>query len=183
MSYETTFKLKKELDDEFKSHSLVSNLLFEEYVEQLKNLLIAQCLFDDENINRDTLSLLYDKIKLNCTLYVNKLIEYWKISLMNELKEHNETVYFNGWKFSPKAILQSTFQNITEIINYFTKELLFISITKTKTPLDNDNSDYYAKRDKIQEIINDIPSSVFDFWDFKFINRYRNSLDAEEIGE
>ena len=68
------------------------------------------------------------------------------------------------------------------IVDFYLRELFLLAIIKTQDPLE-EGSNYYIKRQKIFDILADLPWNVDDMWTQKFIDRYRDSDDAEEKGD
>ena len=177
MGYGTKFTLKGDLDDKFKSSNYIP--LRKGEIEATKTLLVAHCMCVDNSKSEHYLEAEL-RIEKSLRTYVDYLEEDWKENLERRIKEDG-CVHFCGWEHS-RGREESAWSDIEDIIGFYFQELFLLAIIRTKSPFEKD-TDYYTKQEKILDILTDLPWNVYDMWDQKFIDRYRDSEDAEEKGD
>ena len=177
MGYGTKFKLKGDLDKEFKSSGYLNHSQSE--IDAMEILLIAQCMCED-NYKCDHYLETEKRIETTLRMYVTYLEEKWKSDLKDRLAEDG-SIRFCGWEHS-RGGRNISWNSSDDIVSFYLRELFLIAIIKTQNPLDED-SNYHIKQQKIFDLLADLPWNVNDMWDQKFIDRYRDSDDAEEEGD
>ena len=176
MSYETTFRLHGELDKQFvpwtKEKPAHKN------IERSKNILLAICMQAPDD-SKDSFQLYkhYDKIAWAIAMYVGELKEDWKHWLKESLDREDEYEKKGEVTFLGRCSDTWTEENLEE---YFTSSLFRLSIYDTGSPFDDNRDKFVRKEEELSEIINDIEECVTDMMDTEFINRYRDSEDADE---
>lgn len=177
MGYGTKFKLKGELDREFKSSGYMN--LKQSEIDAMETLLVAQCMCED-NCKCDHYLEAEKRIENALRIYVAYLEEKWKRDFEDSLSE-DKVVYLCGWEYS-RGRHEVAWSSADDIVSFYLRELFLLAIIKTQDPLEKD-SNYYIKRQKIFDMLADLPWNVNDMWVHKFIDRYRDSDDAEEDGD
>ena len=177
MGYGTKFKLKGELDREFKSSGYMN--LKQSEIDAMETLLVAQCMCED-NYKCDHYLEAEKRIENTLRVYVSYLEEKWKRDFEDSLSE-DKVVYLCGWEYS-RGRHEVAWSSADDIVSFYLRELFLLAIIKTQDPLEKD-SNYYIKRQKIFDMLADLPWNVNDMWVHKFIDRYRDSDDAEEDGD
>ena len=181
MGYDTTFKLKGELDPIFDTvyKSVPEDRLCTSIVEQ-RVVLLAHCLYED-NLARKDLMVLYRTIALECSVYVHYLIEKWKYDLNKNLKEIGE-VHFRGWEYCRSNMCEDGVVE-QDVVNRVTEDLFLIAILKSNNPLMSGDSTYYEKKRLLLERIDEVEYFIENAWNKKFIEFYRDSDKAVEEGD
>lgn len=180
MGYETTFRLKGELDSKFKGWGKSSTKAER---EQYESILLATCKLVSLNYeaNKNSLSSYlvkaYKDIDFATELYVNMLVNNWKVSLEKDLKDNNNETYFCGWRYADPN--QSAWESIEDLKSYFKRGLFQESIYPTGSPYE-DNNEYSIKLDRIQSYIDDLESCVYDCLGNEFVKFYRNNPDLAD---
>ena len=177
MGYGTKFKLKGDLDREFKSSRYMN--LKQSEIDAMETLLVAQCMCED-NYKCDHYLEAEKRIENTLRVYVSYLEEKWKRDFEDSLSE-DKVVYLCGWEYS-RGRHEVAWSSADDIVSFYLRELFLLAIIKTQDPLEKD-SNYYIKRQKIFDMLADLPWNVNDMWVHKFIDRYRDSDDAEEDGD
>lgn len=179
MSYNTTFRLKGELDSQFKTWmKSVTKSELNKYRVVLEGICILPVEKSENQRGHTYMYKLYSDIYTAVSMYVKYLIENWKIGLKSRIDEKNE-ILFCGWRFSDSGS-GSPWDNEEDLTDFFTEQLFLYVIQPTKGAFDYENSDYDEKLQKVSDTINDIEDSVYEMMDKKFIERYRDSDDAYE---
>ena len=179
MGYQTTFRLKGELDNQFKTWmKSVTKSELTKYKVVLEGICMLPIEKTDNMRGHTYMYKLYDDINTAVTMYVNYIVESWKIDLKNRIDENNE-IWFCGWEFSDSGN-DSPWENKEDLVDFFTEQLFLYVIQPTSGAFDYKNDDYYDKLQKVFDNINDIDDSVYDMMNHKFVNRYRDSEDAYE---
>lgn len=177
MSYQTTFRLKKELDSQFKSWM---KSVSQSELTKYKVILEGTCMLpvkEDNSVYSTYLHKCYDLVHSAISMYVKYLSESWKIGLTHRIDENNE-IFFCGWQYSNNDV--SPWESEDAIIDFYTEELFLYTIQATKGAFDYENTDYQDKLQKVADVVNSIEESVYDMWNQKFVERYRDSEDADE---
>jgi len=179
MGYSTTFRLKGELDDQFKTW--MRNVTKSE-LTKYKVVLEGICMLPvekDENMRGHTyMYKLYGDINTAVSMYVKYIIESWKADLKNRIDENNE-IDFCGWEYCDSRN-DSPWENDDDLTDFFTEQLFLYVIQPTQGAFEYKNDDYYDKLQKVSDSINEIEDSVYSMMNHKFVERYRNSEDADE---
>lgn len=180
MGYQTTFRLKKELDDEFVSWM---NKVSKEDLAKAKTILGATCMTAIDEYS-DKKNHIIDKYKIWDTIssalnqYIFLLREDWKIALKSRFNENKE-IYFCGWEYSD-GHNGSAFETLDDYTAFLMEQIYPIAISRTKGRFDKDNEDFYEKEHQIYEYINEIEDEVWSVMNHIFIERYRDNEDADE---
>lgn len=181
MGYETTFRLKGELDSKFKGcgkHSTKAEK------DQYEAILLATCKLVSLNYESDKNSLssylvkAYKDIAFALDFYANVLINDWKVSLEKDLKENNNETFFCGWQHAD--VDRGAWESIDELKSYFKRGLFQESIYPTNSPYADENNDYTIKLDRIQSYVEDLESCIYDCLSNDFIKFYRNNPDLAD---
>lgn len=178
MGYSTTFRLKGELDDQFKGWGRTyTDLELEEY----KNLIAAVCLTVIDNYSSESflyarLRKIYVEIASAVRTYISCLENNWKLSLIQELKDNNNQIDVYGWNYSEKS--SSDWPDSCS--NYFVNNLFEIAIFNTESPFDSKHDKFDEKRQQIWDYVNAIEEEVQDCMMRKFVNFYR---DRSELAD
>ena len=182
MGYETHFRLKGELDNRFKSWM---KEVKKEEIERQKNVLLATCMLTKlDKGDSFELSKAYETISMAFRMYLNYLVESWKISLQQRLDYEDEydkkgEVYFCGWNHA-EGNGGPTWESEEDIINYFVPNIFLLAVEPCASPFDRENDTYHEKLEQISEYVDDIECSVIDMMDGQFISFYRNSPDLAD---
>lgn len=187
MGYETHFRLKGELDEQFKPF-VKKPFPKAELAKNKKTLWAAIMLspkkFFDEKEFPDTMNIskIYSLIDFLVRGYIMMLSQNWKYGLEKELKENGKETFFCGWQYSDSRGSNSSWDDEDDLCQFFTGSL-FDSIVYYACHQygngkeDEENIDYDTN---IRETIDELDDSVSEFWNHKFIERYRDNADADE---
>lgn len=179
MGYETTFRLKGKLDDNFKPRWRERPYTCD--IEKGKNVLLATCVLSDaSDADSAKLNKLYDKVSVAFKIYRSYLVEDWKWCTQNHLEKNNNEIYFCGWEHADNN--NPTWENEDELDNFFIPRLFLLAAFPCSSPyMENDKDNTYSNKiERLLEYINDIEDCVNSMMDYQFINRYRDSEDADE---
>lgn len=182
MGYSTTFRLKGELDDKFKTWTTSYKKSDE---KKYKVILDAVCMKAYDGFEgRDTWVLykIYDKVHSAVQFYVKLLVENWKYCIGKTLKEHNNEINFFGWEYSGDR--DCPWESEEDLVDHFTEDLFMLAINESNKPFggkrNEDDEEWYEKWEKVNSITRDIDECVVSLMDNQFIDRYRDSEDADE---
>lgn len=178
MGYQTNFRLKGELDSQFKS-SYYKDISKKE-VQRYKSVLVAICMSElpeDKRTNFFELSAYFDKLYTAVQACVNIYIETWKQNLKDRF-EGNE-VYFCGWEYSDGRDV-SIWDNEEDLICFYANDLFEILTSPAKSRFDEENDTYCKKLQQISDQVDSLEESVWSLMNQKFINFYRDSDKADE---
>lgn len=182
MGYSTTFRLKGELDDKFKTWTTSYKKSDE---KKYKVILDAVCMkaYDGfESRDAWVLYKIYDKVHNSVQFYVRLIVENWKYCLNKTLKEHNNEINFCGWEHASDR--DSPWESEEDLVDHFTESLFMLAINESNKPFggkrNEDDEEWYEKWQKVSDITSDIDECVVSLMDSQFINRYRDSEDADE---
>lgn len=171
MGYETHFRLKGELDNKFKSWRKEPST--EGEITEQRNVLIAQCMnFNTKSSDMVELTKIYRSTNFGIRMLVNMYTENWKLSLQNELAKENNETWFCGWECCRN---DGTWESEDAVINWFTEQLFF----EIFRPHDGDDA-YFDRLQALKESLEDLEECSRECMRYQFIERYRNSEDAEE---
>ena len=182
MGYETTFRIKGELDPLFKpfKNSTVKELT--RLIENEKTLIMVQCLRVGSNLSVNELKLLLDSITASCTYYLLNLSERWKCYVSEEIAKDGE-VFFCGYRYSRRGMCGSCTEYGDEF-SYSTILARELLLEATRNVDNSDDSTYLSKRNKIEQLLKEAEETIDSEWNNKFIQFYRNNRDkAEECGD
>lgn len=186
MGYQTTFRLKKELDSEFKpyiskpidaSEKLEGKMMIT--AECMKNIKTVTDSKDNEKIEIDYRRL-FKSISWQVRSYVLTLQQDWKYYIEQELKKNNNEIWFCGWEYSDGRGSISSWDSIDEVVSFFTEQLFLHAMHSTSSPYADEHDDYYQKLQEVSDQINEIEDSVNRTMDSEFISFYR---DNEELAD
>ena len=186
MGYSTTFKLKGELDEEFKPISSYNKFsFFDTDIKEDKIVLMSFCLItgvkgEDSKTKAGELEEIYKVIKGHVRAYVSDIIEEWKEGIVARLGENNE-ITFCGWEHA-RGGNTIGWETRKDLEDYFIEALFTKAIYAVGSPFDEETQ-YYKKHEDLLETISDIENCVYDLMDSLFIKRYRDSADAIEDGD
>lgn len=182
MGYSTTFRLKGELDDKFKTWTTSYKKSDE---KKYKVILDAVCMKAYDGFDsKDTwvLHKIYDKVHSAVQFYVRLLVENWKYCIGKTLKEHNNEINFFGWEYSGDR--DCPWESEEDLVDHFTEDLFMLAINESNKPFggkrNEDDEEWYEKWEKVNSITRDIDECVVSLMDNQFIDRYRDSEDADE---
>lgn len=179
MGYETTFRLKGELDTQFKTWmDKVSQSDLTKYKVVLEGICMLPVSRNEKDRGFFYLYNLYSDIRTAVQMYVKYVSEKWKEDLKDRIDDKNE-IWFCGWEFSDSTG-NSPWEDEDDLTDFFTEQLFLYVIQPTKGAFEHENDDYDEKLQKVSDTINDIEDSVFGMMNHKFIDRYRDSEDAYE---
>lgn len=178
MGYETTFKLKSELDSQFIGWMTeVKQSNNDEY----KNVLIALCMRALDEPDMTALHKIYREIEFSLRSLVNLYSQEWKYYLKNRLEKEGE-IWFCGWDKARHGN-SNVWEDEDSIINFFMKELFIKAVQPCKSAFENDTN-FWNKYDQIRESLEELEDCVTDMWDHKFIDFYREHPElATEDGD
>ena len=182
MGYETHFRLKGELDKQFTSWM---KEVKKEDINRQKNVLLATCMLTRlSKVDNFELNKVYNSISTAFRMYLNYLVEDWKINLQKRLDYEDEydkknEVYFCGWNHS-EGHDDPTWEDEDDMINYFVPNIFLLAVESAASPFDNDDDTYYRKLEKISEYVNDLDDCVCDMMDSQFISFYRNHTELAD---
>lgn len=180
MGYQTTFRLKKNIDDDFVSW--MKEIKPEELVKA-KTILGATCItaideYGDKKNHIIDKYKIWDAISIAMKQYIYLLREDWKINLKSRINENNE-VSFCGWNYSD-GHGSLAFESLDVYSAFLMEQIFPIAISSTKGRFERDNEDFYEKERQIYEYINVMEEEVWEIMDHDFIKRYRDNEDADE---
>lgn len=179
MGYQTTFRLKGELDDQFKTWmKSVTKSELTKYKVVLEGICMLPVEKNDNMRGHTYMYKLYGDINTAVSMYVEYIIESWKIWIKDRINENNE-IYFCGWEYSNSGN-NSPWESKEDLVDFFTEQLFLYVIQPTQGAFEYKNDDYYDKLQKVSDSINEIEDSVYGMMNHKFVNRYRDSEDAYE---
>lgn len=180
MSYYTSFKLKGELDTQFRPLFGTSNE--SKYINKYENVLFAICMEDRTNYTPEDYSKLYDTLERYVNMYINLLLsDYWS-SLQNELKNNNSTIEFYGWQYC-KSSFSPLYESKEDFIAKQASMLFRTAIIKCDNYWDKDST-YNCKYTEVLETIDGIKEITNDFASESFIKFYREHPElADEDGD
>jgi hypothetical protein len=178
MGYTTRFKLKGELDQEFKPRlsSAFSNKQKEE------SILKGVCMLNGFHEPNDYFSLgkIYDNISFAVKSYANVIEDEWRESIAERAKDE-DGIQMCGYEYSRGRFGDYEVED-EYYLDYVIAQLFSISIQKTDSKWEKDTK-YYEKEQEIFDIVHNIEDTVWTHMDYQFIKRYRDSEDAVEIGD
>lgn len=186
MGYQTTFRLKKELDSKFKPF-INKPIDASEKLED-KMMITAECMKniravnDDKNDERNEIDYrkLFKAISWHVRYYALALQQDWKYYIEQELKKHNNEIWFCGWEYSEGRSSMSSWDSVDEVISFFTEQLFLHAMHPTNSPYADEHEDYYQKLQEISDQINEIEDAVNRTMDSEFVDFYR---DNEELAD
>lgn len=180
MGYQTTFRLKKEIDDDFVSwmHEVKS-----EDLAKAKTILASTCMtaiddYSDKKSHIIDKYKIWDSISSALKQYLYLLREDWKINLKSRFNENKE-ISFCGWNYSD-GHGGSAFESLDVYSAFLMEQIYPIAISSTKGRFEKDNEDFYEKEHQIYEYINEMEDEVWEIMNQEFIKRYRDNEDADE---
>ena len=179
MGYQTTFRLKKGIDGDFVSWM---NNVGKEDLAKAKTIFGATCMtsideYSDKKSNIIDKYKIWDSISSALKQYVYLLREDWKINLESRINKDNE-ISFCGWEYSDGH--DCSFESLEDYMTFLMEQIYPIAISRTKGRFEKDNDDFNEKEHQIYEYINEIEDEVWNIMNHIFIERYRNSKDADE---
>ena len=172
MGYSTTFRLKGELDEQFKGWGKTyTDLELEEY----KSLIMAVCLTAADNYSSGSflysrLRKIYVEVASAVRTYIHCLENNWKLSLTQELKDNNNQIDVYGWNYSENN--SSDWPDA--YVSYFVNNLFEVAIFNTESPFDSKHNKFDEKKQQIWDYVRDIEEEVRDNMMRKFVNFYRD---------
>lgn len=178
MGYQTNFRLKGELDSQFKS--FYSKDISKKEVQRYKSALVAICMSElpeDKRTNFFELSVCFDKIYTATQACVNIYIETWKQNLKDRFEDNK--VHFCGWEYSDGRDI-SIWDNEEDLICFYANDLFEILISPASSRFDKENDTYYEKLQQISNQVDSLEESVWSLMNQKFIDFYRDSDKADE---
>lgn len=179
MGYETTFRLKGGLDDQFKTWmNKVSQSDLTKYKVVLEGICMLPVNRDERDRSFTYLDTLYGDIRMGVAMYVKYIVEKWKVSLKARINDKNE-IWFCGWEFSDSA-RDSLWDDEDDLTDFYTEQLFLDVIQPTQGAFEYKNEDYHIKLQQVSDTIKGIEDSVYDMMNHKFVERYRDSEDAYE---
>lgn len=182
MGYSTTFRLKGELDNQFKPIRQKSYTLFSSTPEEYECVLVAIVMksgIENSKVDVSEIHSIYKNIKMELSSYVTYLIDDWKYNTENILKSDNNEITFCGWNYSDSDY-GFTWESKEDIINLFTRSLFEIAIEPVPSRFESDDSSYSDKIERAYETVSELQDTVSSFMTSEFIKRYRDSDDAWE---
>jgi len=180
MGYQTTFRLKKEIDDNFVSWM---DKIKPEELAKAKTILASTCMtaiddYSDKKSHIIDKYKIWDSISSALKQYLYLLREDWKINLKSRFNENKE-VDFYGWNYSD-GHGGSAFDTLDDYSTFLMEQIYPIAISSTKGRFEKDNEDFYEKEHQIYEYINEMEDEVWEIMNQEFIKRYRDNEDADE---
>lgn len=183
MGYSTTFRLKGELDNQFKPiRQQKSYTLFSSTPEEYECVLVAIVMksgIENSKIDVSEIHNIYKNIKMELSSYITYLIDDWKYNTEKILKADNNEITFYGWNYSDTDN-NFTWESREDIINLFTRSLFEIAIEPVPSRFESDDSSYSDKIERAYETVSELQDTVSTFMTTEFIKRYRDSDDAWE---
>lgn len=182
MGYSTTFRLKGELDNQFKPIRQKSYTLFSSTPEEYECVLVAVVMksgIENSKVDVSEIHNIYKNIKMELSSYVTYLIDDWKYNTENILKSDNNEITFCGWNYSDSDY-GFTWESKEDIIKSFTRSLFEIAIEPVPSRFESDDSSYSDKIERAYETVSELQDTVSSFMTSEFIKRYRDSDDAWE---
>ena len=182
MGYSTTFRLKGELDNQFKPIRQKSYTLFSATPEEYECVLVAIVMksgIENSKVDVSEIHNIYKNIKMELSSYVTYLIDDWKYNTENILKSDNNEITFCGWNYSDSDY-GFTWESKEDIIKSFTRSLFEIAIEPVPSRFESDDSSYSDKIERAYETVSELQDTVSSFMTSEFIKRYRDSDDAWE---
>ena len=183
MGYSTTFRLKGELDNQFKPiRQQKSYTLFSSTPEEYECVLVAIVMksgIENSKIDVSEIHNIYKNIKMELSSYITYLIDDWKYNTEKILKADNNEITFYGWNYSD-VDKDFTWESREDIINSFTRSLFEIAIEPVPSRFESDESSYSDKIERAYETVSELQDTVTSFMTTEFIKRYRDSDDAWE---
>lgn len=183
MGYSTTFRLKGELDNQFKPiRQQKSYTLFSSTPEEYECVLVAIVMksgIENSKIDVSEIHNIYKNIKMELSSYITYLIDDWKYNTEKILKADNNEITFYGWNYSD-VDRDFTWESREDIINSFTRSLFEIAIEPVPSRFESDDSSYSDKIERAYETVSELQDTVTSFMTTEFIKRYRDSDDAWE---
>lgn len=183
MGYSTTFRLKGELDNQFKPiRQQKSYTLFSSTPEEYECVLVAIVMksgIENSKIDVSEIHNIYKNIKMELSSYITYLIDDWKYNTEKILKADNNEITFYGWNYSDTDN-NFTWESREDIINFFTRSLFEIAIEPVPSRFESDDSSYSDKIERAYETVSELQDTVTSFMTTEFIKRYRDSDDAWE---
>ena len=182
MGYSTTFRLKGELDNQFKPIRQKSYTLFSATPEEYECVLVAIVMksgIENSKVDVSEIHSIYKNIKMELSSYVTYLIDDWKYNTENILKSDNNEITFCGWNYSDSDY-GFTWESKEDIIKSFTRSLFEIAIEPVPSRFESDDSSYSDKIERAYETVSELQDTVSSFMTSEFIKRYRDSDDAWE---
>lgn len=182
MGYSTTFRLKGELDNQFKPIRQKSYTLFSSTPEEYECVLVAIVMksgIENSKVDVSEIHNIYKNIKMELSSYVTYLIDDWKYNTENILKSDNNEITFCGWNYSDSDY-GFTWESKEDIIKSFTRSLFEIAIEPVPSRFESDDSSYSDKIERAYETVSELQDTVSSFMTSEFIKRYRDSDDAWE---
>lgn len=182
MGYSTTFRLKGELDDKFKTWTTSYKKSDEKKYKVILDAICMRAYDGLEGKESWVLYKIYDKVHSAVQIYVRLIVENWKYSINKELKEHNNEINFYGWEHASDR--DCPWESEEDLVDHFTESLFMLAINESNKPFggkrNEDDEEWYEKWQKVSDITNDIDECVVSLMDSLFIDRYRDSEDADE---
>lgn len=173
MGYECDFKIVGELDEQFKTWSTTTQDL-----NEYKTMLVAICM-----LNREKSSVyvhaIYKEVATFTNLYFSVIEDSWKFSLKKELEKDNN-VHFCGWEFSSRGdgFDEDEYENYK---NRVIQNLVYIAINDCPSVME-DSGKYFEKIRLIEEELVGIEEVVYDTWNHKLFDFYKDK-DGSEFNE
>lgn len=182
MGYSTTFRLKGELDDKFKTWTTSYKKSDEKKYKVILDAICMRAYDGLEGKESWVLYKIYDKVHSAVQIYVRLIVENWKYSINKELKEHNNEIKFYGREHASDR--DCPWESEEDLVDHFTESLFMLAINESNKPFggkrNEDDEEWYEKWQKVSNITNDIDECVASLMDSLFIDRYRDSEDADE---
>ena len=181
MGYYTSFKLKGEIDPEFKSWMKEGPTKSE--INRSRTFLIATCMLAGGNVSKDNMfniDKIYKDVNFRLRFYISELKEDWKNHIAKEIETEGK-VALCGWEFS-KGSAHDTWTD-ESIEEHFMHNIFMLAVFDAGTPFDDETDKYNRKYEQVTDIVDEIESCVIDMMDHKFVARYRDSEDAIEHGD
>lgn len=171
MGYEASYKIVGELDPKFKP---IFNKASEEELNKYRNLIIGICMLV-KDLDAIGLSKLYDNITVYTKMYIQSIVNNWKVDLEERLKDSNE-INVCGWDYSDNrdSYVPEDVENV--IINTIAG-IFFIAINSTPDIL-NESTAYYTKLDLINDELN-VEEYVYDIMEHSLFNMYAHKEGSE----
>lgn len=171
MGYDATYKIVGELDDKFKP---IFKKVTKQELNKYKNLVIGTCMLV-KNLEVVSLSKLYDNITAYTRMYIEYIINNWKVDLKESLKDSNE-IHVCGWDFSKSGPSYYP-EDIEDVMNNTVENIFYIAINYTSDILD-DSEKYYAKLNLIRDEL-DIEEYIYEIMEHLLFDTYARAEGSE----
>lgn len=168
MGYEASYKIVGELDQRFKP---IFKKTSQQEINKYKNLVVGICMLV-KDLDVVGVSKLYDNISVYTKMYIQYIVNNWKVDLAEKLKESNE-VHVCGWEFSRG---RDFYTNIEDTISNTIERVFYIAINSTPDIFD-DSERYYAKLNLIEEELN-VEEFIWDIMEHDLFDTYAHKEDS-----